>query len=51
VDLKEAAGVWEVFIVYKGACAGCPSAGTNTLSAIETILKQKLGKNIKVVPS
>jgi NifU-like protein len=51
VDLKENAGVWEVFIEYKGACMGCPSASTNTLSAIETVLKQKLGDNIRVVPS
>ena len=51
VDLKEADGVWEVYIEYKGACMGCPSAGTNTLSAIEALLKQKLGENIKVVPS
>jgi len=51
VDLREVDGVWEVFIEYKGACKGCPSAGTNTLSAIAAILKQKLGENIKVVPS
>jgi NifU-like protein len=51
VDLKETGGVWEVFIKYEGACMGCPSAGTNTLSAIEAILKQKLGENIKVVAS
>ncbi len=51
VDLKEAGGVWEVYIEYKGACLGCPSAGTNTLSSIEAILTQKLGENIKVVPS
>jgi NifU-like protein len=51
VDLKEADGVCEVFIEYKGACMGCPSAGTNTLSSIESLLKQKLGTKIKVVPS
>jgi NifU-like protein len=51
VDLREEAGVWLVFIQYKGACAGCPSAGTNTLSAIESHLKGKLGDNIRVVPS
>jgi len=51
VDLKEANGVWEIYIGYRGACMGCPSAGTNTLSAIETLLKQKLGENIRVVPS
>jgi len=51
VDLKEAAGVWEVYIQYRGACLGCPSAGTNTLSAIEAALRQKLGQNIRVVPS
>jgi NifU-like protein len=51
VDLKEVGGVWQVYIQYRGACQGCPSAGTNTLAAIEAILKQKLGENIKVVPS
>jgi NifU-like protein len=51
IDLREAGGLWEVYIAYKGACMGCPSAGTNTLSAIETLLKQKLGENIRVVPS
>jgi NifU-like protein len=51
VDLREEAGVWLVFIQYKGACAGCPSAGTNTLAAIESHLKGKLGDNIRVVPS
>jgi len=51
LDLKESAGVWEVYIQYKGACQGCPSAGTNTLSAIEKVLRQQLGENIKVVPS
>ena len=36
VDLKEAGGVWEVYIEYKGACLGCPSAGTTTTSAYIT---------------
>ena len=49
VDLKETAGVMEVHIQYRGACMGCPSAGTNTLSAIEAVLSQKLGVNVKVV--
>jgi len=51
VDLKEAGGMWEVYIQYRGTCLGCPSAGTNTLAAIEAVLRQKLGENIKVVPS
>ncbi len=51
VDLKEAGGAWEVYIQYRGACMGCPSAGTNTLSAIEAILRQRLGETIKVVAS
>ena len=49
VDLKESAGVVEIHVQYRGACMGCPSAGTNTLSAIETVLGQKLGVKIKVV--
>ena len=51
VDLKEAGGAWEVYIQYRGACMGCPSAGTNTLSAIEAVLRQRLGETIKVVVS
>ncbi len=51
VDLKEAGGAWEVYIQYRGACMGCPSAGTNTLSAIEAVLRQRLGETIKVVAS
>lgn len=51
VDLKEAGGAWEVYIQYRGACMGCPSAGTNTLSAIEAVLRQRLGEAIKVVAS
>ncbi|HAM34918.1 MAG TPA: iron-sulfur cluster assembly scaffold protein NifU [Elusimicrobia bacterium] len=51
VDLKESSGVLEVYIQYRGACLGCPSAGTNTLSAIETVLRQKVAPNIRVIPS
>ncbi|MFA6003459.1 MAG: iron-sulfur cluster assembly scaffold protein [Elusimicrobiota bacterium] len=51
VDIKDNAGAIEVYIQYRGACLGCPSAGTNTLSSIETTLRQKLGADIKVIPT
>ncbi|MBI4678341.1 MAG: iron-sulfur cluster assembly scaffold protein [Elusimicrobia bacterium] len=50
VDLKDTPEGVEIYIAYHGACRGCPSAGTGTLSAIEGVLKQKLRHPIKVVP-
>ena len=41
----------EVKISYQGACGGCPSAMTGTLSAIENILQQELNNpNLTVIP-
>ncbi|MFA6318137.1 MAG: iron-sulfur cluster assembly scaffold protein [Elusimicrobiota bacterium] len=50
VDLKDTPEGVEVYIVYHGACRGCPSAGAGTLAAIEGVLRQKLSHPIKVVP-
>lgn len=52
VDIKEEPdGQVLVYVQYRGACQGCPSAGTNTLSAIESVLHQHLSARIKVIPS
>jgi NifU-like protein len=50
VDMKTSAGVTEVYIRYMGACKGCPSASTGTLSYIEDFLKAELDPAIRVLP-
>ena len=50
VDMKTAEGITEVFIRYMGACKGCPSASTGTLSYIEDFLKAELDPAIRVLP-
>ena len=50
LDIKENGGYIDVYIRYLGACAGCASSATGTLYAIESILKQKLDENIRVLP-
>ncbi len=50
LDIKENGGFTDVYIRYLGACAGCASSATGTLYAIETVLKEKLSKNIRVLP-
>ncbi len=50
LDIKENCEDTDVYIRYLGACNGCASASTGTLFAIEGILKQKLDKNIRVIP-
>lgn len=39
-----------VSVRYQGACMGCPSAGTATLSAMENSLRSHLHERIRVVP-
>ena len=39
-----------VFVQLKGACNGCASSATGTLYAIESTLKEKLSKSIRVLP-
>lgn len=41
----------EVKIAYQGACAHCPGATGATLSAIQSILKEKVSEEIIVIPS
>jgi NifU-like protein len=50
VDMKEPATGTEVYIRYGGACKGCPSAATGTLSFIEEFLQAELDKDIRVFP-
>ena len=50
LDIKENGANFDIYIRYLGACNGCASADTGTLFAIENILKEKLDKNIRVLP-
>jgi NifU-like protein len=50
LDIKENGTYIDVYIRYLGACSGCASASTGTLYAIESILKEKLDENIRVLP-
>jgi len=50
IDVKESGAYTDVYIRYMGACSGCASATTGTLFAIENTLKEKLDKNIRVLP-
>ena len=51
IDMRSADGVTEVVIKYLGACRGCPSATTGTLSYIEEFLQAELDPRIRVVPA
>lgn len=50
LDVKDSAPNTDVFIRYMGACSGCASSSTGTLYAIESVLRQKLDVNIRVLP-
>ncbi len=50
LDIKENGENFDIYIRYLGACNGCASADTGTLFAIESILKEKLSDNIRVLP-
>jgi NifU-like protein len=50
IDMKDADGGTEVYIRYLGACKGCPSASTGTLSYIEGFLRAELDQSIRVLP-
>ncbi len=50
LDIKENEDYTDIYIRYMGACSGCASSSTGTLYAIESILKQKLDENIRVLP-
>ena len=50
LDIKENGPNIDIYIRYLGACSGCASSSTGTLFAIENILKEKLGPNVRVLP-
>ena len=50
VDIKKGDEYIDVYIRYMGACSGCASSTTGTLYAIESTLKEKLSKSIRVLP-
>jgi NifU-like protein len=50
IDIKKADENIDIYIRYLGACNGCASSATGTLYAIESTLKEKLSKSIRVLP-
>ena len=50
IDIKENIPHYDVYIRYLGACSGCASGSTGTLYAMESILKQKVDENIRILP-
>ncbi len=50
IDIKKSDDYIDIYIRYLGACNGCASSSTGTLYAIESTLKEKLSKNIRVLP-
>ncbi len=50
IDIKENIPHYDVYIRYLGACSSCDSGSTGTLYAMESILKQKVDENIRILP-
>ena len=50
LDIKENGAYFDIYIRYLGACSGCESSSSGTLFSIESILKQKIDENIRVLP-
>jgi len=50
IDIKPGDEYIDIYIRYLGACNGCASSATGTLYAIESTLKEKLSKKIRVLP-
>jgi len=50
LDIKENGENIDIYLRYLGACSGCASSSTDTLFAIEKILKEKLSDKIRVLP-
>jgi NifU-like protein len=48
VDMKEVEDFTDVFIRYKGACAGCAASRTGTYEAISDTLRKKADSSIRV---
>ena len=50
IDIKENIPYYDLYIRYLGACSTCATGSTGTLYAIESVLKQKIDENIRVLP-
>ena len=50
IDIKENLPYYDLYIRYLGACSTCATGSTGTLYAIESVLKQKLDENLRVLP-
>ena len=50
IDIKENTPYYDIYIRYLGACSTCATGSTGTLYAIESVLKQKVDENIRVLP-
>ena len=51
IDIKTADdSKTDIYIRYLGACSGCASGAGGTLFAIESVLKENLSANIRVMP-
>jgi NifU-like protein len=50
LDIKEDGEHIDVYIRYLGACSTCATGSTGTLFAIDSVLKEKLDKRIRVLP-
>ncbi len=50
IDLKFNDPYYDLYIRYLGACSTCSTGSTGTLYAIESVLKQKVDENIRVLP-
>jgi NifU-like protein len=50
IDIKENTPYYDIYIRYLGACSTCATGSTGTLYAIESVLKQKVDENIRILP-
>jgi NifU-like protein len=50
IDIKENIPHYDLYIRYLGACSGCASGDGGTLYAIESVLRQKIDENLRVLP-
>ena len=50
VDIKENMPNYDIYIRYLGACSTCLAGSIGTLYAIESVLKQEVDEQIRVLP-
>ncbi|MDR2904833.1 MAG: iron-sulfur cluster assembly scaffold protein [Helicobacteraceae bacterium] len=50
LEIKDSGENIDIYIRYLGACSGCAAGSTGTLYAIESVLREKLSSNIRVLP-